>query len=106
MNKWFGVVGYSTTIEDENNPGVWIPDIHEQPYYGEIVNDYRKRQEGTGTNDNINLSNSISILADPYAIDNCSKIAYAVIDGTKWKVNNVELRFPRLVLTIGGVYNG
>ena len=106
MAKWYGVIGYSTTVESEDNPGVWVPDLKEQPYYGDISTDYRKRQNGTGTNDDIDLTNMLSIIADQYAVDNCSKMAYVDINGTKWKVKNVEIKFPRLLLSIGGVYNG
>ena len=57
-------------------------------------------------NDNILLANVVSILADPFAIENCSYMAYAEIMGTKWKISEVEVQYPRLILTIGGVWNG
>lgn len=106
MAKWYGTIGYVTTSESEDNPGVWVSNIIEKPYYGDLTGDYKKRQDGTGTNDNINMTNVVSILADPYAINNCSNMAYATIRGTKWKITNIEVQFPRLILSIGGVYNG
>lgn len=104
MAKWYGAIGYSTPVETE--PGVWIPDITEQLYFGDVSVDYRKRQSGIGSIDDINLTNMISMIADQFAIDNCANMVYAEINGTKWKINNVEVNYPRLVLTVGGVYNG
>lgn len=104
MSKWFGKIGYAVTNETE--PGLWEETILENEYYGDLTSDRRKRQTSGDINDNINLANVISILADPFVIENCSRIAYAEIAGTKWKVTDVELQYPRLILTIGGVWNG
>lgn len=102
--KWHGVIGFANTIETE--PGIWIDDIFEYTYYGDIIRNTRSLQPSGGVNDNINVSNSISIIADPYAMKTFHSIRYVEFMGTKWKVTNVEVQYPRLILTIGGVYNG
>ena len=104
MAKWFGKIGYAITSETES--GVWEPTIVEKSYYGDLTSDRRKRQNSGEVNDNVNLANVISIIADPFAIQNCSYMAYAEVMGTKWKIDNVEVKYPRLILNIGGVYNG
>ena len=104
MAKWFGKVGYAVTENTE--PGIWEPKITEREYYGDVISNRWKRQNSGEINDNINLSKTISILSDPFAIQNCSNIAYVEYLGTKWKVTDVEPQFPRLLLTVGGVYNG
>lgn len=104
MSKWYGKIGYSVTAETE--PGVWEPSIIEKNYFGDMISDRRKRQNSGDGNDNISLANVISILADPFAYQNCSNIAYVEIMGAKWKVSDIEVQYPRLTLTIGGVYNG
>lgn len=104
MAKWYGKVGYAVTENTE--PGIWEPKITEREYYGDVISDRWKRQNSGENNDNINLSKTISILSDPFAIQNCSNIAYVEYLGTKWKVTDVEPQFPRLLLTVGGVYNG
>lgn len=104
MSKWFGKIGYAATGETE--PGLWEDTIVEREYYGDMISDRRKRQTSGEVNDNINLANVISILADPFAYENCSHMAYAEIMGAKWKITEVEVQYPRLILTIGGVYNG
>ncbi len=104
MAKWFGKVGYAIT--EETDPGIWEETIIEKNYYGDITSDRRNRQNSGEVNDNISLSNVISIVADPFAYQNCSHMAYVEIMGTKWKVSNIDVQYPRLILTVGGVYNG
>lgn len=104
MGKWFGKIGYAVTAETE--PGIWEEQIVERDYYGDITSDRRKRQNSQGVNDDLSLSNVISIIADPFAYENCSHMAYTEIMGTKWKISDIEVQYPRLILTIGGVYNG
>lgn len=104
MNKWYGNVGFSKTVEYES--GAFEPRIIDRPYYGDIESNRWKRQSSGGVNDDINLSNQISIVSDPYAIHNCSEIIYVEFMGTKWKVTDVDVQYPRLVLSIGGVWNG
>lgn len=70
MSKWFGKIGYA--VANETEPGVWDETILEREYYGDMLYDRRKRQTSGGINDNILLANAISILADPFAIENCS----------------------------------
>lgn len=104
MGKWFGKIGYAVTAETE--PGIWEEQIVERDYYGDMTSDHRKRQNSQGINDDLSLSNVISIIADPFAYENCSYMAYAEIMGAKWKISDIEVQYPRLILTIGGVYNG
>lgn len=104
MAKWYGVIGYAETVETE--PGVWTEQITERNYYGDLVRNTRKLQSASQVNDNINIANQLSIVADPYANQNFHAMRYAEFMGTKWKITDVEVQYPRLVLSIGGVYNG
>lgn len=104
MAKWYGNIGFSETVETE--PGLWELQIVDRPYYGDVISNRWKRQTSTGVNDNINLSNQISIVADPYAEQHCASIAYVEYMGVKWKVTDVEVQRPRLILSIGGEWNG
>lgn len=103
MAKFYGIVGYIDTVETA--PGVWRPQITEREYYGDFVRNTSKFQTAGKVNDDINVSNEISIVTDPYAELNFSLIRYVEFMGVKWKVNSVEVRRPRLILAIGGVYN-
>lgn len=104
MSKWFGKIGYAITGETE--PGVWEDTIVTRDYYGDLISDKYRRQSSGNVNDDINLTSVISIIADPFAYENCSHMAYAEIMGARWKITDIDIKPPRLNLTIGGVYNG
>lgn len=101
--KWYGVIGYAET--KETKPGVWEECIVERNYYGELTRNNRRLQGSQNLNDDINISNQLSILSDPYAVQNFHTIRYAEFMGTKWKVNSVDVQYPRLTLELGGIYN-
>lgn len=104
MAKFYGAVGYAVT--EESTPGVWEERIVERMYYGELIRNTRKLQTTEHLNDDINISNEISILADPFAYANFHSMRYVDFMGAKWKVMSVEVQYPRLILTVGGIYNG
>lgn len=104
MAKFYGNIGFAETVETE--PGVWVEEMTVRPYYGDLVRNTRRLENSGGVNDNVNISNDISIIADPYANRNFHSIRYIEFMGAKWKVSNIEVQYPRLILTIGGVYNG
>lgn len=105
MAKWFGKIGYA--VSTQKAPGVWDDVITEREYAGEVMtNTSRWYASSNSTNDDLNVNNKISIISDPFADQNFHSIRYIEFMGNKWKVTNVETAFPRLILTIGGVYNG
>lgn len=104
MAKYYGKIGYAETAE--TNPGVWTEQIIERSYYGDMIRNTRRLQSAEQVNDNINIANDLSIIADPYAINNFHSMRYAEFMGAKWKISNVEVQYPRLILTLGGLYNG
>ena len=105
MNKWYGKVGYSETVETA--PGVWTPSETVREYYGDIKrNTTRLTANSDSTNDNLTVNIQISIVSDPFAIDKCCFIRWIEFMGARWKVTSVEPQLPRLLLTLGEVYNG
>lgn len=104
MAKFFGVIGYG--ISEETSPGVWTDQIVERSYSGDVVKNYKKSSAGESINDNIDVSNNISILSDPFAMQHFHTIKYVKWMGAAWKVSSVDVQYPRLILSIGGVYNG
>lgn len=104
MAKFYGIIGYSVT--EETSPGVWTESITERNYYGDVIRNTRRWQPGEGLNDNLTINNIISIVADPFAYQNFHAIRYIKWMGASWKIDNIEVQRPRLILTIGGVYNG
>lgn len=105
MAKWYGEIGYAESVEVE--PGVWDEQLTGRLYYGDLIRNARRLQSTDyKTNDDISISNTISIVADPYAMNHFHSMRYAELYGAKWKIDNVEVQPPRLLLTLGGVYNG
>lgn len=104
MAKFYGEIGYIETVETE--PGIFEEQIIKRNYSGDLIRNTRRLQTTDQVNDNINISNELSIVADPYANDHFHNMRYAKFQGTAWKITNVEVQYPRLILTLGGVYNG
>lgn len=104
MAKYYGTVGY---IEfNTERPGISEEVFVEKKYFGDILQNNRRLQSSNESiNDDIVVSNRISIISDPYASKNFHNIRWVTFMGTKWKVTSVEVSFPRLILSLGGVYN-
>jgi hypothetical protein len=106
MARFFGEVGYGDTVETPADSGVYLDVITETSYYGDVIRNTRALEPGENLNSDITVGNSISIVADEYAIEHFFKIKYVRWAGTLWIVSNVEVRSPRLILRLGSVYNG
>jgi hypothetical protein len=104
MAKFFGSIGYGETVE--KSPGVYDDIITEFNYYGDVIRNSRTLQEGESVNDDVSVDNSLSIVADAYANEHIFAMRYVRWAGALWKVSNVEVQSPRLILRLGGVYNG
>lgn len=102
--KWFGIIGFAETIETK--PGVWKDQITKREYFGDMTRNTRRLQSTDKVNDDIDISNEISIVSDPYANENFHSMRYVEFMSTKWKITSVEVQYPRLILTLGGEYNG
>lgn len=106
MAKFYGKIGFSNTTESTTSPGVWKDQIIEKEYYGDITKDFRNWQSNDKINSDISISNVISIIADDYAYSNLYAMKYVEWLGATWKIESVEIQSPRLILSLGGVYNG
>lgn len=104
MARFYGAIGYARQVETK--PGVWKDEITEKNYRGDVVLDQRRWQPAEKANDDVNLDNSISIVADDYAYANIGYMKYVVWNNTPWKIKSFTINRPRLVLQIGGIYNG
>lgn len=104
MSKFHGEIGYGIT--KEVSPGVWEEQLVTRMYVGDLLQNTRRIQSSGQVNDNINIANKISIVADSFADENFRSIKYVTFMGAKWIVTEVDIQYPRLILTIGGVYNG
>lgn len=103
MNKFYGTIGFAESVE--TSPGVWTEKIIERKYYGDVLSNTRRLEGAQQVNDNINISNRISIVVDSYVTEHFHSMRYIELFGSKWKVNSIETQFPRLILSIGSLYN-
>ena len=106
MAKFYGQIGFAQTVEEPEDSGIWVEKIIERNYYGDVLRISRRWEAGQKINDDITVSNEISILSDPFVTQHIPWIRYVTWNGLKWKVSNVDFDYPRLKLSIGGLYNG
>jgi hypothetical protein len=104
MAKFYGKVGFVNNVE--TRPGIYVEEVTERFYYGDVVRNTRRLQSTDQVNDNVTISNEISIVSDPYADSNFHSIRYVEFMGAKCKATVAEVKYPRLILTVGGLYNG
>lgn len=103
MAKFCGIIGYSMTIE--TSPGVWEDKIVERKHYGDVLKKAFRWQKGEGINDDIAISNDISIVADSFARKNIGYMKYVKFMNATWSISSMELEYPRIKITLGGLYN-
>lgn len=107
MARFHGKVGYGNTVEAPKGSGVWVDEIVEHEYFGDVLRHSRRLDDPQARfNPDIVVVNSISIVADQYANQNYINIKYVEWDGVRWTVSSVEVRRPRLILYLGSPYNG
>lgn len=102
MNKFCGTVGFVTT--EETSPGVWTPNTDERGYVGDLIRHVDRYDTGNKVNSDISLNNQVSIVMDPYALENSQHIKFVNFLGHKWRVTSVEIQYPRLLLNLGSEY--
>lgn len=106
MARFLGEVGYGESVESPPGSGVWVDEITEFPYQGDVIRNTRKLDGSESVNADITVGNSISVVADEYAFEHFFNIKYVRWAGVLWTVSMVEVKNPRLILSLGGVYNG
>ena len=104
MPKCSGVIGYA--LAGETQPGVWTEGITEKKYYGDIIRDNRKIIDQGEINGSVNINNNISVVSNKFMLENLAFMRYISLNNSKWKVSTVDIKPPRLIITLGGLYNG
>lgn len=106
MARFYGPIGFVTQVEDPAESGIWVEQAVEKNYRGIVSRNTKRWDNGNQLNKDLNISNTISIVADPYISDHLNQIRYIKWLGGYWEISSIDVEFPRLVLSIGGVYNG
>lgn len=102
--KFFGKIGF--TYDEETAPGVWESKSVEQEAYGDVLSNVRRWENNGQVNDDLNVSNQLSIVASRFIYEHLGAMRYVDWNGTKWQVRSAEIVRPRVILNLGGVYNG
>lgn len=105
MAKFYGPIGFVQTVEEPPNSGNWVPTTIERKYYGELIGRNVQNETSDKVNDDFNISNDISIVADSYLLNNTHLMRYVTYLGVKWKIRSISISFPRVELSVGGIYN-
>ncbi len=106
MARFFGKVGYGDSVETPPDSGIWVDTITEFDYQGDVIRNTRSLEEKESVNADITVGNRISVVADEYAFEHFFNIKYVRWAGAPWIVTSVEVQSPRLILSLGSVYNG
>lgn len=104
MAKFYGNIGF--VIMKETAPGVYRPTETLKPYKGDLLSSVKRWEPSEYVNDDLSLNNRVSILADSFAYENLGSMKFVEQYGTRWKITAAEEQRPRIILSIGGVYNG
>lgn len=104
MSKCSGVIGY--VLSEETQPGVWTPTPIEKQYYGDVIIDNRRIVDANQINDNVTINNNISVVSNKFMLDNMAYMKYATFQNSKWQITSVSIKSPRILITLGGLYNG
>jgi hypothetical protein len=104
MAKFHGKIGFVTSAEQA--AGVWTDSVTEREYYGDIIRETKSWQQRDQVNDNLTLGNRISIIGDDFANLSFATMRYIIWGGEYWKISSIEILRPRLILSLGGIYNG
>lgn len=105
MGKFYGKVGFLRTVEEPEGSSIWTEQLEEFYYYGDIIRNTRRWATADKLNDDLVINNQFSIIADSFAYKNLGAMKYVEYMGVKWKITDVELQYPRLIISVGGVYN-
>ena len=103
MAKFAGLVGYVT--QEETKPGVWTPVEQTRLMKGDFYMESSRHQNGDKMNENIALNHRISLVGDAYSFKNYYAIRWIEIENIKWEVTSIEVKRPRLIVNVGGLYH-
>lgn len=100
--KVYGKIGFGK--EEETAPGTWENIIEEKEVYGDVISNGRRWGPDTSVNEDLTVTNRISIVASRFIYENLGAMKYLTWNGIKWKIRSAEIQRPRVILTLGDVY--
>lgn len=104
MAKFYGTIGFAS--DKETSPGAWTEEVIERPYTGDVVQASRRWTPTDEVNPDLTISDTISIVADEFCITNMHFMKYVRWRNAAWAINSVTIQRPRIIVMMGGLYNG
>lgn len=104
MARTRAIVGYRESVLLA--PGSYGEKIVERPLRGTVEKLSQKMEMGEKVNNDLSINNTLSLVADAYAREHFAAIVYVAWMGSLWTVSSVKVERPRLILQMGGIYNG
>lgn len=106
MARFYGTVGFMQTVEDDSRPGMYFEKITEYPKrYGDILTNKWNSSPGKSINDDFKVANRISVVCNKKMISEAQFARYIIWNNVKWEITSVDIEPPRLIFTLGGIYN-
>lgn len=102
--RYAGKIGFECQVETD--PGLWVSRVEERSYFGDVIRNTRRYQDGDKIHDDLRISNQISVLADSFCIEHAFLMKYITWMGQKFKIESVDIAYPRIIITLGGMWNG
>lgn len=105
MARFFGKVGFA--IIEETRPSIYEEVYHERSYKGDLVRKSRQWTPTENLNDDIQIYNDVSIIADSFAIMNLGFMRYVHWLDQDFEISSasVDNDRHRITLSLGGVFN-
>jgi hypothetical protein len=104
MARFCGEIGFGTPVEVA--PGRWKDVIVEQIFFGDVLRNDINSESGEKVVPDFTFTNRISIVAGRDALKRRKQIRYIKFEDDLWKIESIEVQERRLILSLGGVYNG
>lgn len=105
MARFYGAIGYEIT--EETRPGIYEETYIERMYKGDVIRNNRRWSSSEYLNDNLEINNEISVIADGFATTHFGSMRYVRWMKQTFEITSVtiDVERHRLVLSIGGVFN-
>lgn len=104
--KYSGLAGFNEK-DIEVRPGVLQNQIKERRIKGNVLNyGHYNSDTPNSMQQDVSIRNRLSIIMDPYIKKNFNNILYVTFMNVRWSISSLTINGNRVILDLGGVYNG